>query len=350
MLAYLPDTVEYPLNGARARRAIYVTGGLLLAALATATTALADINTPILSGLAWRSGSVGGGFPCLAQLRGRALDAVVTFVPPDQGFAKMVSFTAGSFWRGNARLAPLSVVSLPLLTTDTQGQFAQCAAGAFDASWRQIGTNLNAAGTQGMVVRLGWEANIGSDSHAWSVDTPDQVQPFVQCWRHAAAQLKSTAPGILLEWTSSKKTSNTSINVLDMNPGDDAVDLWGVHYYDSGPVKSTQALWDKYYGMTFNGGPWGLGTWLAAAQQHGKKLAVSEYGVWQQGGQTAAQADDPAYVDNMYRFFRANAASVAYESYFNAMPDQHTLCNADGTLTAYPNAAATYKADWGLGQ
>ena len=30
--------------------------------------------------------------------------------------------------------------------------------------------------------------------------------------------------------------------------------------------------------------------------------------------------------------------------------DQHTLCNADGTLTAYPNAAATYKADWGLGQ
>ena len=91
--------------------------------------------------------------------------------------------------------------------------------------------------------------------------------------------------------------------------------------------------------MTFNGGPWGLGSWLAAAQQHGKKLAVSEYAVWQQDAQTAAQADDPVYVDNMYRFFKANAASIAYESYFNSMPDQHTLCNADGTPTAYPNSA-----------
>ena len=90
------------------------------------------------------------------------------------------------------------VVSMPLLTSDTKGQFAQCAAGAFDSSWRQIGANLNASGAQATVVRLGWEANIGSDNHPWDVDTPDQVQPFVQCWRHAAAQLKSTAPGIML--------------------------------------------------------------------------------------------------------------------------------------------------------
>ena len=218
------NTSARPESCARPRRVAVAAGGLLLAAL-TVAPALADISTPVLSGLAWRSGSVGGGFPCLAQLRNRALDAVVTFVPPDQGFAKMVSFTGGSFWRNNAKLAPLAVVSLPLLTTDTRGQFAQCAAGAFDSSWRQIGANLNAAGTQGMVVRLGWEANIGSDSHAWGVDTPDQVPGFVQCWRHAAAQLKSTAPGIMLEWTSSKKTSNTSINVLNMNPGDEVVDI-----------------------------------------------------------------------------------------------------------------------------
>jgi beta-mannanase len=261
-----------------------------------------------------------------------------------------VSFTAASYWRSNARLAPLSVVSLPLLTTDTQGQFAQCAAGAFDNYWRQIGANLKAIGAQGMVVRLGWEANIGSDNHPWGVDTPDQVPSFVQCWRHAAAQIESTAPGILFEWTNAKKTANTSISVLNMYPGDDVVDLWGVHYYDGGPLKNTQAIWDKYYNMTFNGGPWGLGTWLATAQQHGKKLAVSEYGISQQDGQTAAQADDPVYTDNMYRFFKSNASSIAYESYFNAMPDQHTLCNADGTPTAYPNAAATYQADWRLGQ
>jgi hypothetical protein len=327
--------------------------GALLAGLAAATLpvggAAAEMNTPVLSGLAWRSGSVPAGFPCLAQLRSRALDAIVTFVPGDN-FAKMVSFTAGAYWRGQARKAPLVVVSLPLLTEDTQGQFAQCAAGAFDASWRQIGINLNAVGAPGMVVRLGWEANLGSNSHPWGVDTPDQVASYKACWRRAATQLKITAPGVLLEWTNSKKTSNTSLDVLAMNPGDDVVDLWGVHYYDSGPLKNTQAIWDKYYNLSFNGGPWGLGTWLAVAKQHGKKLAVSEYGVWQQDALTAAQADDPVFIDNMYRFFRANAADVVYESYFNTMPDEHALCNADGTPTAYPNAAATYKADWSLGQ
>ena len=352
MLAYLPDTAEYPLNGARARRAVYVTGGLLLATLATTTAALADVSTPVISGLAWRSGATTGAVPCLAQMRGRSLDAILTFVSPNQGFAGMVTFTAGSYWRNNAKLAPLAVVSLPLLTTDTQGQFAQCAAGAFDTYWRQIGANLNAAGAQGMVVRLGWEANIGSGNHPWGVDTPDQVQPFVQCWRHAALQLKSVAPSVQMEWTNAKKTANTALHVLDLYPGDDVTNLWGVHYYDGGPVKNTQAVWDKYYNITFNGGPWGLGTWLAAAKQHGKKLAVSEYGIVQQGNQTAAQADDPVYIDNMYRFFRGNATSLAYETYFNADTGVkgHALCSADGTPTDYPNAAATYKADWSLGQ
>jgi hypothetical protein len=331
--------------------------GATLAGLAAATllvgadaAAAAEIGTPVLSGLAWRSGSVPGGFSCLAQLRSRALDAIVTFVPNDQGFAGMAAFTANAYWRGQVRKAPLAVVSLPLLTDDTQGQFGPCAAGAFDASWRQIGTNLNAAGAQGMVVRLGWEANIGSGSHPWGVDSPDQVASYKACWRRAATQLKATAPGTLLEWTNAKKTSNTALNVLAMYPGDDVVDLWGVHYYDSGPLKSTQAIWDKYYNITYNGGPWGLGTWLAAAKQHGKKLAVSEYGVWQRDALTAAQADDPVYIDNMYRFFKTNAADIAYESYFNAKPDDHALCNADGTPTAYPNAAAMYQADWSLGQ
>jgi hypothetical protein len=50
----------------------------------------------------------------------------------------------------------------------------------------------------------------------------------------------------------------------------------------------------------------------------------------------------------MYRFFKANAASIGYDTYFNADPDNggHALCHGDGTPTAYPNAAAIYKADW----
>ena len=124
------------------------------------------------------------------------------------------------------------------------------------------------------------------------------------------------------------------------------VDLWGVHYYDSGPLMNSQPLWDAAYRRTFNGGPWGLGAWLQAATTpveqggHGKRLAVSEWGVWQRGGQTAAAADDPVYVHNMWQFFQANAASIAYESYLSSAG--HALC----PNTSYPNAAAQYQADW----
>jgi hypothetical protein len=263
-------------GGARrgTRRRPLAAGLLLLAAAAPVADVRADPGPA--SGLPWASGSTKGG-ECLVALRDRPHDVLVNFVT-HKSFQAMVNQTGQQTFKDTGAAAPLWVVSLPLLTDDTKGQFAQCAAGAFDGSFRQIGANLKAAGTQGVVVRLGWEANIGSKSHPWGVDSPDQVPSYVQCWRHAALALKAGGPGLNIEWTNAKKTANTALRVLDMYPGDDVVDLWGVHYYDGGPLKSTQATWDKFYMATFNGGPWGLGTWLAAAKAHGKKLGWASTG------------------------------------------------------------------------
>jgi hypothetical protein len=334
--------------------------GLLLLAAAVPLAAGADQGPA--SGLPWLSGSTSGG-DCLADLRGRALDVRVNFVT-HKSFQAMVNQTGQQAFKDNGVVAPLWVVSLPLLTDDTRGQFAQCAGsdlagtddfGGFDQSWRLIGANLASAASgkpdPTVVVRLGWEANIGR-SHPWGVTSPDQIPSYIGCWRQAAARLKegaSAAPGVRLqlEWTSAKKTANTALHVLDMYPGDDVVDLWGVHYYDSGPIMNTQKRWDAAYKRTFNGGPWGLGPWLQAATApveqggHGKQLAVSEWGIWQQAGQTATAADDPVYIHNMWQFFQANAGVIAYESYLNS-PTGHALCPS----TSYPNAAAQYQADW----
>jgi hypothetical protein len=185
-------------------------------------------------------------------MRARALDALVLFLAPPS-FDEMVTNTAG-WMRLSAKEAPLFVVSMALLPSNNKGQFAQCAAGAFDGYFRQIGANLQATGAQGVDVRLGWEANIGSRSHPWGVDTPDQVPAYVQCWRHAATALKAGGPAISVEWTNAKKTQNRALHVLAMYPGDDVVDVVGAHYYDTGPEKSTQAVWDQYYTATYNGG------------------------------------------------------------------------------------------------
>ena len=159
-------------------------------------------------------------------------------------------------------------------------------------------------------------------------------------WRSRPA-----APRLNVEWTSAKKTQNKALSLAAMYPGDDVVDVIGVHYYDSGPEKNTQALWDKYYGLSFNGWPWGLGAWLQFAKSHGKKLGVGEWGLWDRG-QGAAMADDPVYIDNMYRFFRDNAGDIAYETYLNGMTGLHPLCPG----TTFPKSTAQYQLDWGLGQ
>jgi hypothetical protein len=285
--------------------------------------ARADVSTPIISGLRWRSGATTGGFPCLADLRHRPLDALNVYLAPPS-FPQMVQ-NAGAWIQRYGAKAPLLVVSMALLPSQNKGQFAQCAAGTFDEYFRQIGAGLQKTPAQGVVVRLGWEANLGSKVHPWGVDTAAQIPLYKSCWRHAAQALKAGGPIVKVEWTNSKKTDNTSVHVLDMYPGDDVVDLWGVHYYDAWPLKNTQNIWDEYYNITYNNGPWGLGTWLAAAKSHQKKLGIAEWGLKQLGTQTAAEADDPIYMDNMYRFFRNNATDIAYETYFNGDTNQGGL-------------------------
>ena len=74
---------------------------LLATALAAGPAAAADLASPSVSGLPWRSGAVGGGFPCLAQLRGRALDAFTFFVD-HTSFAAMVRQTTSGNMRALA--------------------------------------------------------------------------------------------------------------------------------------------------------------------------------------------------------------------------------------------------------
>src|SRR3954451_22014146 len=232
------NTVDRLTAGSRARRLVSA-GGLALAALVAAPLARADITTPMLSSLPWRSGASDGGFPCLSDLRHRTLGAITIFIAPPS-FAQMVKNT-GSWVQQSATKAPLLVVSLALLPKNNAGQFAACAAGSFDAYFSQIGANLQKAPAQGVDVRLGWEANIGSDSHAWGVDTADQVGDYVQCWRHAALALKAGGPRLNLEWISAKNTQNKALSLAAMYPGDDVVDVIGPAREEAMPSAPTPA-------------------------------------------------------------------------------------------------------------
>jgi hypothetical protein len=131
---------------------------------------------------------------------------------------------------------------------------------------------------------------------------------------------------------------------MDSYPGDNVVDVFGVHYYDNRPKLNSERAWSAMYNATINGGPHGIGQWLSEARSHGKKLAIPEWGLAAVDGDTRSSADDPVYIDSMNRFFRANSGSIAYESYFNCQP-RHQIFPSN----VYPRASSRYRALWAAG-
>jgi hypothetical protein len=325
---------------ARAGRIAAAAGGLLLTTVVAAGQALAG------SGLAWSSGAKDN-LDCLAQLRGRDIDIThVHVLDPD--FPGLVQSSAG-WLQTAATKAPTALLSFALLPDSNQGQFAECAAGQFDGYWRQIGANLAKVMGHTIVVEPGWEANLGSTVHPWGVDDVSQLPDYRACFQHASAALRAAFPAVKIAWSNAKRY-RLNYTVDQMNPGDQSFDYYGLMYYDNYTPLQSQATWDRYVGshLGTGGSPSGLGSWLAYARAHGKKLGVSEWGIWDRPEWGTATADDPVYVENMFRFFKANAASIGWETYQNnttSATDGHQLC----PTTPFPRARGMYARLWRTG-
>src|SRR3954454_2915300 len=169
---FLPKSKRLVAGGTRSWRSLAATGGLLAPTLAAVSAVRAEISRPLIAGLPRRSGATVGGFPCLADLRHCALDAVNVYLAP-QSFTDMVTIS-GSWIPQYGTKASLEVVSMALLPAQNKGQFSTCAAGAFDDYFRQVGANLQRSLALSVVVRLGWEANIGSGVAAGGVENAGQ--------------------------------------------------------------------------------------------------------------------------------------------------------------------------------
>ena len=211
--------------------------GLLSSGAAPAVAA--EINTPVVSGLRWRSGaSVDSPFVDFAGWRGRRLDANVLFISTQDSWAGMTQWFNGLKSMAGIRRSPLPAISLPMLPGEAAKQFGACARGDFDGDFRQYGEQIAAAGAGHAVVRLGWEAN---KTRPWSPSTAADIPDYVTCFQREAAALRSTAPSVKIEWAMGR-ISAVPFDVMDMYPGNAHVDVIGVHYYDNvAPKIATQA-------------------------------------------------------------------------------------------------------------
>ena len=132
-----------------------------------------------------------------------------------------------------------------------------------------------------------------------------------------------------IEWTNGRKTLNP-VNPAEFYPGDKAVDIIGVHYYDNPELgrMTTQGDLGQALGRspTPRRSP-GSRTLARARQEQGQ--AALDFGM---GG--LGSGGIPSYIEKMFQFFKTNADSLAYESYFNCA-DHHSSTRS----TSFPPQA-----------
>jgi Glycosyl hydrolase family 26 len=299
------------------------------------------LSTGSATGLSWKSGVSypdAPGYTAAAQAeaaqafgswRGQAVGVAVAY--PARG--TWADFTqVNGFYRTWARQPYTKAFAIPLFPDDAGATIEGCISGSYDGYWRTFADTMNSTGltAQDTIIRLGWEFN---QSTQWG--SPAQ---FAACFRQIQSTVSAIAPGLVWDWNVSRGASAQmpGNSVLQAYPGNQYVDIIGVDSYDDWPAANTSGGWQEQLN-----GPYGLNYWLSFAKAHGKLFSVPEWGVasgdmfpGHEGG------DDPAYITDMYDFFAANKASMAFESYFN-----------DGGTSIYdpvqnPQASAEYLRLW----
>ncbi len=316
------------------RAAAVATAGL--AAVSLTLTAIFAWGASASTNLPWTSGvylpnATPASVTAFGTWRGAPVN--VATVWPNRGSWNDITNPAWLYrlWKGAPETMAFGVAMLPEKVPGVSLQ--ACANGAYNSYWTQFGTNISAYGLGKSIIRLGWEFN--GNWYVWQATNPTV---WAACWRQIVTSARTTAPGLQWDWNVNRGVSAGLIDPTRAYPGNAYVNTIGVDSYDMWPPATTSANWQKQLN-----GTQGLNYWLAFAKAHGKKLSVPEWGNVMPGtvaSGTNAGGDDPAYVNDMAGFFRANAASLAWESIFQST----TTGGVYGTGTLVPKASAAYKA------
>ena len=276
-------------------------------------------SIPSRSGLAWASGVRAVDPDAFVALRQRPIDVLVTYSKKET----WAEIRGSGNYNYKSLLGPrqnrqeVIVVSYPLFPVEQNPRdhgadlWRRAANGEFDMHHDAAAATF-APYPQTLIFRPGWEWNVAGFA-PWSCTDVALAADYVTYFRRVVDRLRAHRPNCRIDWCSGKK-GRTNASIDRWYPGQDWVDFVGHDKYDWWLPTRNQTEWDTDYNSLWQGGPRGIGSWLAYARSKGKKLTVPEWGIvnGQDGG-----GDNSYFVQRMYHFFRINAAELGYECYFN---------------------------------
>lgn len=218
-----------------------------------------------------------------------------------------------------------NIQEIVCLTTSEDPSLQHVGAGMYDAYIQGMGNLFIKHGYPKAFIRVGhefdgtwypWAINGGTNDHDYA--------GFIAAFRHVAGILKAISPDFTIVWNPGCGYYAQSMDDEQAYPGDDVVDVIGVDCYDDG--SGTDHIFNGVYGMN---------QWAQFARQHGKPIALPEWGLMNGG-------DDPAYVQGMFDFMTANPTFL--ESFWDS-DDGST--HSQITTGEDPMAGATFLQTFG---
>jgi hypothetical protein len=212
------------------------------------------------------------------------------------------------------------------------------AAGEYDDHARVLASKLVAAGLGNSIIRLAHEANGAGTQDVVGTTAKDQ-KAWRTYWARMASVMKSV-PGasFRFDWTIAAWYRNIPFDRY--YPGDAAVDIIGIDFYDSGLYRrqgfaNADDRWHAQFNLSS-----GPGELLAFAVRHHKPFSIPEWGLVKT--EAGGAGDNPTFIENMAALVRDN--NVSYQAYW--VNDQTDILPLSAQT---PCSLAAYQAHFDVG-
>jgi hypothetical protein len=223
------------------------------------------------------------------------------------------------------------ILTLSLVPSEAPADWRQKgAAGNYDEYAATLARNLVRAGLGKSILRLSDEPN-----GTWYYDnigtTTTDFSNWARYWARIAETMRAV-PGAHFQFDWNINTGYRNIPLASYYPGDGVVDFITADAYDmSGYPLPTVDLKARFDALVNE--PMGLATVQSFATQHGKRMALTEWGLANRHANGVG--DDPAYIEGIASF--VDQHGLAYQTYFER-PSGWVLLLSDA-----PHSLAVYK-------
>lgn len=219
-----------------------------------------------------------------------------------------------------------NIEEIVCISTDEDPSLADTASGMYDTYIQQVGQLFIKHGYPNAIIRLGHEFD--GNWYPWGLDggvNNNDFTDFIAAFRHVAGILKGISPTFTIVWNPGCSYYAEAMDSEKGYPGDDVVDVVGVDCYDDG--SGVDHLINGVYGMN---------QWAQFASQHGKPIALPEWGLYGSSG------DDPDYIQGMFNFL------VSHDTYLESFWDSDDGdTHSQITTGEAPNSGAMFLQTFG---